>query len=67
MFEWFTNLFQHADDISQMADEGVQKAQEITDLIPGDVDNQAVQAITNKVEEVSGQFESIKDNLPKSQ
>ncbi len=65
MFEWFTNLFQHADDVQKMAEDGIQSAQEITEMIPGDADSQVVDAISTKVEEVTGQFENIKDNLPK--
>lgn len=66
MFEWLTNLFsQHTDKIQQIAEEGMQSAQGITDMIPGDLDNQAVEGITTKVEEVTGQFEEIKNNLPK--
>lgn len=66
MFEWFTNLFQHAEDVQKMAEDGIQSAQDITGMIPGEADDQVVEAITTKVEEVTGQFENIKENLPKS-
>lgn len=64
MFEWFTKLFQHAEDVSQIADQGIQKAQEISDMIPGEADNQVVDAVSEKVEQVTGQFEEIKKNVP---
>jgi phage-related minor tail protein len=64
MFEWFTNLFQHAEDLSQMADQGIQSAQDITDAIPGEVDNQVADAVIEKVEQVTQQFEDIKNNIP---
>jgi|JI10StandDraft_1071094.scaffolds.fasta_scaffold630915_2 hypothetical protein len=64
MFEWLTNLFHHADDVSQMADQGIQSAQEITDIIPGEVDNQVVDAVTEHVDQVTQQFEDIKKNIP---
>ena len=67
MFEWLTNLFSHAEDVQQMAEDGIKSAQDITDIIPGEVDNQVADAITDKVEEITGQFEAIKDNIPKSQ
>ena len=67
MFEWFTNLFAHADDVQKMAEDGIQSAQDITDIIPGEVDDQVADAITGKVEEVTSQLENIKDNVPKSQ
>ena len=67
MFEWFANLFAHAGDVQKMAEDGIQSAQDITDIIPGEVDDQVADAITGKVEEVTSQLENIKDNVPKSQ
>ena len=64
MFEWFTKLFQHAEDVSQMADKGIQSAQDIADIIPGEADNQVVDDVTEKVEQVTQQFEEIKKNIP---
>lgn len=64
MFEWLTNLFHHAEDVSQMANQGIQSAQDIADAIPGEADNQVVDGITEKVEQVTGQFEDIKKNVP---
>lgn len=65
MFTWLKNLFQQADDVSQMAQDGAEKARQITDMIPGDADDKTVDAIADKVDEVTQQFDAIKKNLPK--
>lgn len=64
MFEWLKQLLGGAGDISQMAEDGAQKAREITNMIPGEADDAAVEAISGKVEEVTQKFEDIKKNLP---
>lgn len=64
MFEWLTNLFHKSPDVAEMADQGIQKAQEITNVIPGEADNQVVDAVAEKVEQVTQQFEQIKENAP---
>jgi hypothetical protein len=64
MFDWFTNLFKKADDVNQMAQDGVEKAREVTQMIPGDADDKVVDAVADKVEEVTQKFDDIKNNIP---
>lgn len=66
MFEWLTNLFHKSPDVAEIADQGIQKAQEITTAIPGDADNQVVQAVEEKVQQVTEHFEQIKENVPET-
>lgn len=64
MFDWLKELFGRAGDVSQIAEDGAQKAREITQLIPGDADDKAVEAIADKVDEVTQKFDDIKKNIP---
>ncbi len=64
MFDWLKGLFGQADTVSQMAEDGAKKAREITQMIPGDADDRAVDAIADKVDEVTQKFDDIKKNIP---
>lgn len=64
MFEWLTSLFHKTPDVAEMADQGIQKAQEITSAIPSATEAPVVDAVAQKVEEVTQQFEQIKEAAP---
>jgi methyl-accepting chemotaxis protein len=64
MFEWLTNLFHKSPDVAEMADQGIQKAQEITSAIPSATDAPVVDAVAEKVQQVTDQFEQIKEAAP---
>lgn len=64
MFDWLKQLFGRADDVAQMAEDGAKKAREITKMIPGDADDKTVDAIADKVDEVTGKFDEIKKSVP---
>lgn len=66
MFDWLKGLFGRANDMQQMAEDGVKKAREITNLIPGEADDKLVDSVADKVEEVTQKFDDIKGSLPGS-
>ena len=64
IFDGFKKWFKQADDVQEMADNAVDQARVVTKMIPGDADDKLVDAVADKVEDMSQKFDDLKKNIP---
>lgn len=63
-FSKITKWFKKADDFEKMAKDGLAQAKGVTKMIPGDADDKLVENLSKKVDDISSQYNSVKQNIP---
>ena len=64
LFDSFKQWFQKVDDVQEMANNGVEQARSVTKMIPGDADDKVVDTVADKVDDIVGRYDEIKNNIP---
>ncbi len=60
----FKNLFGRVDETEKQAQDLLEQADSLTDMIPGDADDKLVDGIKEQVENLTDKYDEVKKNIP---
>lgn len=63
-FDAFKNLFGRVDETEKQAQDLLEQADNLTDMIPGDADDKLVDGIKEQVENLTDKYDEVKKNIP---